>query len=81
MSPHNVGDLARAWHHLAMCNLHGIKTTKLEFLECHQASESRQNDLIEENDYAAPGKPAYVIRQEDGQRFLSASRWGLPILA
>lgn len=61
-----------------MCNLYNITVSRWEYLAHFQTREDERNELQVEKDYAAPGKPAYVVRLEDGERFLSTMRWGFP---
>lgn len=61
-----------------ICNLYNIKVPRLEFNEHFQSVDDTQNRLGVEKDYVAPGKPGYVVREENGQRVLSTMLWGFP---
>lgn len=61
-----------------MCNLYRLNTTREEYTGYFQAQEDWRNELVVERDYAAPGKPGFVIREEDGARVLSTMKWGFP---
>ena len=52
--------------------------TRLEFNEHFQSVDDARNRLAVEKDYVAPGKPGYVVREQDGQRTLSVMLWGFP---
>lgn len=62
-----------------MCNLYGIDVTHDEFLEHFEAADDWRKEMEVEKDYVAPGKPGYVVREQDGQRVLSAMQWGFPM--
>ena len=61
-----------------MCNLYNIKADPKTYFDALAAVDDAANVLAVEKDYAAPGKPGYVVRQEDGRRVLSTMRWGFP---
>ncbi|RSU64256.1 hypothetical protein BRX37_26455, partial [Sphingomonas sp. S-NIH.Pt3_0716] len=61
-----------------MCNLYSLKVDPRGYFDALTAVEDPANTLAVEKDYAAPGKPGFVVRQEDGQRVLSTMRWGFP---
>lgn len=61
-----------------MCNLYSLKVDPRGYFDALAAAEDPANTLSVEKDYAAPGKPGFVVRQEDGQRVLSTMRWGFP---
>jgi putative SOS response-associated peptidase YedK len=61
-----------------MCNLYNIKTTGAEIGSYFQAQEDWHNQIAVEKDYVAPGRPGYVVREDNGQRVLSAMLWGFP---
>lgn len=61
-----------------MCNLYSLKVDPRGYFDALAAVEDPANTLAVEKDYAAPGKPGFVVRQEDGQRVLSTMRWGFP---
>lgn len=61
-----------------MCNLYSLKVDPRGYFDALAAAEDPVNTLAVEKDYAAPGKPGFVVRQEDGQRVLSTMRWGFP---
>lgn len=62
-----------------MCNLYNLKVDPRGYFDALAATEDPGNVLTVEKDYAAPGKPGYVVRSHDGQRMLSTMRWGFPI--
>lgn len=61
-----------------MCNLYNIKPARAEYLAYFDATEDPRNEVEVEKDYAAPGKPGFVIREEQGARVLSTMKWGFP---
>jgi len=61
-----------------MCNLYNLKVSRAEYLDYFKATDDFRNELTVEKDYAAPGKPGYVIREQDGARVLSTMKWGFP---
>jgi putative SOS response-associated peptidase YedK len=61
-----------------MCNLYNLKVDPRGYSDALAAVDDAANVLGIEKDYAAPGKPGYVVRYEDGQRVLSTMRWGFP---
>ena len=61
-----------------MCNLYNLKVDPRSYFDALAALDDAANVLAVEKDYAAPGKPGYVVRLEDGQRVLSTMRWGFP---
>ncbi|MFS0772985.1 SOS response-associated peptidase family protein [Sphingomonas sp. 1P08PE] len=61
-----------------MCNLYNIKVDPRSYFDALAAVDDAANVLGVEKDYAAPGKPGYVVRLEEGQRLLSTMRWGFP---
>ena len=61
-----------------MCNLYRLKTAASELASLFNATADPGNELIVEKDYAAPGKPGYVVREEVGGRVLSTMKWGFP---
>jgi putative SOS response-associated peptidase YedK len=62
-----------------LCNLYNIKATGAEIASYFQAQDNYQNQIAVEKDYVAPGKPGYVVRDENCRRVLSAMRWGIPV--
>lgn len=67
-----------AAHIPGMCNLYNLKVSRAEYLDYFKANDDFRNELTVEKDYAAPGKPGYVIREQDGARVLSTMKWGFP---
>lgn len=61
-----------------MCNLYKVRTTAQEMARLFDAIPDPMNQIAVEKDYVAPGKPGHVVREEDGQRLLSAMSWGFP---
>lgn len=61
-----------------MCNLYNLKVDPRSYFDALGAVEDAANVLPVDKDYAAPGKPGYVVRLEDGERVLSTMRWGFP---
>lgn len=61
-----------------MCNLYNLKVSRQEYLDHFQATEDWRNQMMVEKDYVAPGKPGYVVREQDGGRVLSTMNWGFP---
>ncbi|MEO9130046.1 MAG: SOS response-associated peptidase family protein [Sphingomonas sp.] len=61
-----------------MCNLYRLRTSAAEINAYFEGQDDPRNALTIEKDYAAPGKPGMVVREEDGQRVLSTMKWGFP---
>ncbi|MBB3879846.1 SOS response-associated peptidase [Sphingomonas pseudosanguinis] len=61
-----------------MCNLYNLNPEARSYFELFDAAADPANTLAVEKDYAAPGKPGYVVRHEAGERVLSTMRWGFP---
>lgn len=61
-----------------MCNLYKVRTTAQEMARLFDAIPDPMNQIAVEKDYVAPGKPGHVVREEGGQRLLSAMSWGFP---
>lgn len=61
-----------------MCNLYKVRTTAQEMARLFDAIPDPTNQIAVEKDYVAPGKPGHVVREEYGQRLLSAMSWGFP---
>ena len=61
-----------------MCNLYRLRASRAEYQDHFAALDDRRNAISVEKDYAAPGKPGYVIREADGQRVLSTMLWDFP---
>jgi putative SOS response-associated peptidase YedK len=61
-----------------MCNLYSIKVDPRSYFDAIAVAEDASNVLSVEKDYAAPGKPGYVVRLDGGRRVLSTMRWGFP---
>lgn len=59
-----------------MCNLYNLKVDPRGYFDALAAIDDAANVIAVEKDYAAPGKPGYVVRYEDGRRVLSTMRWG-----
>lgn len=61
-----------------MCNLYKVRTTAQEMARLFDAIPDPMNQIAVEKDYVAPGKPGHIVREEEGQRLLSAMSWGFP---
>ena len=61
-----------------MCNLYNLNVDARGYFDALAAADDAANVLAVEKDYAAPGKPGYVLRYDNGQRVLSTMRWGFP---
>lgn len=61
-----------------MCNLYKVRTTAQEMGRLFDAIPDPMNQITVEKDYVAPGKPGHIVREEGGQRLLSAMSWGFP---
>jgi putative SOS response-associated peptidase YedK len=62
-----------------MCNLYGIDMTWAEYIAHFQAADDWRSQLTVEKDYAAPGKPGWIVRDlDDGRRVVEAMTWGFP---
>src|SRR3546814_11456000 len=61
-----------------MCNLYNLRVTRDELIGYFKAQGDRPSQIVVEKDYAAPGKPGYVVRQVEGRRVLDAMLWGFP---
>ena len=61
-----------------MCNLYRLRSSRAEIAAHFRAAYDPLDDVTFDKDYAAPGKPGVVVRQEDGERVMSTMRWGFP---
>lgn len=61
-----------------MCNLYNLKVTRDEIGAYFKSLDDWRRQVMVEKDYVAPGKPGYVVREQDGARVLDAMRWGFP---
>lgn len=61
-----------------MCNLYKVRSTAEEMARLFKAIPDSADQITVEKDYVAPGKPGHIVREEDGQRLLSAMSWGFP---
>lgn len=61
-----------------MCILYRLRKSRAKYQDYFAAGDGWRNDLAVEKDYAAPGKPGYVVREEDGERVVSTMKWGFP---
>ncbi|MCW2406191.1 putative SOS response-associated peptidase YedK [Sphingobium sp. B1D7B] len=61
-----------------MCNLYSVKVGLKDYLARFDALPDPADRLVVEKDYVAPGKPGYVVREQDGERLLSVMNWGFP---
>jgi putative SOS response-associated peptidase YedK len=61
-----------------MCNLYNLRVERWEYTDRFDAIDDPRNELVVEKTYAAPGKPGYVVREENGVRVLSTMKWGFP---
>lgn len=61
-----------------MCNLYKVRTTAQEMARLFDAIPDPMSQIAVEKDYVAPGKPGHIVREEQGQRLLSAMSWGFP---
>lgn len=61
-----------------MCNLYKVRTTAQEMARLFDAIPDPMSQIAVEKDYVAPGKPGHIVREEGGQRLLSAMSWGFP---
>jgi putative SOS response-associated peptidase YedK len=61
-----------------MCNLYNVKATRAEINALYGSDDDPWREAEMEKDYVAPGKPGYVVREEDGGRVLSTMLWGFP---
>lgn len=61
-----------------MCNLYRMRLSRDEVAAYFRAGADPADQFPIEKDYAAPGKPGYVVREQGGQRILSTKKWGFP---
>lgn len=61
-----------------MCNLYNLKTSQPDLLAAFSALQDPFDQIIQEKDYAAPGKPGRVVRYQDGHKVVSTMKWGFP---
>ncbi|AMK24373.1 SOS response-associated peptidase [Sphingobium sp. TKS] len=61
-----------------MCNLYKARSSAEEMARLFGAVPDPADQIAVEKDYVAPGKPGHVVREEQGQRLLSAMNWGFP---
>lgn len=61
-----------------MCNLYRIRESRPFFLSKFSASHDPRYGGAIEKDYVSPGRPGYVVREDEGRRVLSVMNWGFP---
>ncbi|EPR11567.1 hypothetical protein M527_02410 [Sphingobium indicum IP26] len=61
-----------------MCNLHKARSSAEELARLFGALPDPADQIAVKKDYVAPGKPGHVVREQEGQRILSAMSWGFP---
>ena len=61
-----------------MCNLYKARSSAEELARLFGALPDPADQIAVEKDYVAPGKPGHVVREQEGQRILSAMSWGFP---
>ena len=61
-----------------MCNLYKARSSAEELARLFGALPDSADQIAVEKDYVAPGKPGHVVREQEGQRILSAMSWGFP---
>jgi putative SOS response-associated peptidase YedK len=61
-----------------MCNLYRLNAKRDEIGAYFNAQDDARSQVTVEKDYVAPGKPGYIVREDEGQRILSAMAWGFP---
>ncbi len=61
-----------------MCNLYRLRENAHIFLNTFGAVPDPRYGGTIEKDYVSPGRPGYVVREDDGQRVLSLMNWGFP---
>lgn len=62
----------------AMCNLYRLRSARAEYQAYFSAEHDERDAVAVEKEYAAPGKPGYVVREDHGRRVVSTMRWGFP---
>lgn len=61
-----------------MCNLYRLNAKRDEIGAYFKAQDDARTAATVEKDYVAPGKPGYVVREDEGHRVLSVMAWGFP---
>ena len=61
-----------------MCNLYRLDVSQSALADAFFASPDPDDLIVQEKDYAAPGKPGRVVRYRDGARVVSTMKWGFP---
>lgn len=62
----------------AVCNLYGIDVTWAEYTAHFRAADDWRSQALVDKDYAAPGKPGWVVRDAGGRRVVDGMLWGFP---
>lgn len=61
-----------------MCNLYRLSVPPDQIDSVFQSTADPGGSVDMDKDYAAPGKPGWVIRDEAGRRLRTGMRWGFP---
>lgn len=64
-----------------MCNLYNLKVSRRELIEYFEANDDFRREIEREElekDYVAPGREAWVVRQQEGRRGIDLMNWGFP---
>lgn len=61
-----------------MCNLYRLKPSRNEIASLFKAKGIVERQQSFQKDYAAPGKPGLIVREEFGSRLLDTMLWGFP---
>ncbi len=59
-----------------MCNLYGHKVSRAEYLFHFRSADEWRREL--EKDYTSPGREGWTVRMHNGQRTMTAMKWGFP---
>lgn len=61
-----------------MCNLYNLKVSQAGLFAAFAAGPDPLDTIVQDKDYAAPGKPSRVVRYQDGVKVVSTMKWGFP---
>lgn len=61
-----------------MCNLYNLKASQADLFAAFSAQPDPLDQIVQEKEYSAPGKPGRVVRHQDGELVVSTMKWGFP---
>lgn len=61
-----------------MCNLYRLRVRRWELDEYYATADATRQEVDLAKDYVAPGKPGFIVRDENGARLVEEMTWGWP---